>query len=107
MIIVFIHSNIGQFKLIHQHIADLKGYQSHLICSENAYNKHKNTVKNLVPFKPHGGKLQSVNGFFYLKKLEQVNRRSISILKAIKINAATSYRFDCSTRYSRCSANAF
>lgn len=83
MNIVFIHSNIGQFKLIHQHLGHLKGHQSYVICSENACNKHKDNIKNLLPFKPHGGKLHSKDGFFYLKKLEEVNRRSIGILNAV------------------------
>lgn len=82
--ILFIHSNIGQFKALHQHLNSSGLANSWLMCSQNNFTKHASKIPNLIPFTPHGNKLKSENSFYYLKKLEEVDRRSLGILKAIK-----------------------
>lgn len=54
------------------------------MCSTGAYNKNKDSIKNLVPFTPHGNKLHNDNACFYIKKVETANRRSIGYIVAIK-----------------------
>lgn len=82
--ILFVHSNIAQFRTIHEYLVKSKLANSWLVCSQQAYAANKNALPNLLPFTPHGNKLNSENGFFYLKKLEEVNRRSLGVLRTIQ-----------------------
>lgn len=82
--ILFIHSNIGQFKTLHSYLNESKLANSWLICSQNAYKNNKDSIKNLVPFTPHGNKLANDNACFYIKNVETLNRRSIGYIKAIE-----------------------
>lgn len=94
MNILFIHTNIAQFKLLHCFFNESKLANSHLMCSKSAYLKNKDTIPNLIPFQPHGNKVKSEGAFYYLTKSEEVNRRSIGILKKIKELYTSGYRFD-------------
>ena len=83
MNILFIHSNIAQFKQIHCYFQESGLAQSYLLCSKNAYKRNHSKIKNLIPFEPYQGKLSSETSWFHIKKVEEVNRRSIGLLNKI------------------------
>jgi glycosyltransferase involved in cell wall biosynthesis len=77
--IVFAHSNLGQFRHLHEYLNSLELACSYLLCSEANFRKYKDIIPNLIPFTPHGNKLTSPESFYYLSKVEQANRRSLGI----------------------------
>lgn len=79
---------MGQFKVLHQYLNNAGLVNSWLLCSQNTYNRNKDNVDNLLPFRPHGNKLISENNFYYTKKLETVSRCSLGYIVAIKKHLA-------------------
>ncbi len=84
LLIVFAHSNIGQFKHLHTYLNASGLSESYLLCSEAIFNKYKDTIPNLIAFIPHGNKLKTPNSFYYLSKNEESCRRSLGIRNVIK-----------------------
>ena len=84
LVIVFAHSNLAQFRTLHQYLNQSGLATSYLLCSENNWKKHGESIPNLVPFQPHGGKLKSDDSFYYLTRVEGAKRRSLGILKTLK-----------------------
>ena len=83
LMIVFAHSNIGQFKHLHTYLNRSGLADSYLLCSADNYNKQKNNMPNLIPFTPHGNKLKTPSSFYYLIKNEEAVRRSLGIRDVI------------------------
>jgi cephalosporin hydroxylase/glycosyltransferase involved in cell wall biosynthesis len=77
------HSNLGQFRHLHEYLNQSGLATSYLFCSEANFRKHGRSIPNLVPFKPHGGKLSDPQSFYYLSRVEGANRRSLGLAKAI------------------------
>ena len=84
MAIVFVHSNLAQFRLLHGWLCSTGRVESFLLCSEVNYRKWSGRVPNLVPFRPHGGKLKSDGSFYYLTRVEGAMRRSLGIRQALQ-----------------------
>jgi len=82
-VVVFGHSNLGQFRALHEYLMRSGRADSYLICSQANWRNHRASIPNLVPFTPHGGVLKNDDSFYYLTKLEEVNRRSLGIAKAL------------------------
>ena len=87
--IVFAHSNIAQFRVLHEYLNESGLARSFLLCSEANFKKHSQSLPNLVPFKVHGNKLKSKGSFYYLTRVESANRRSLGILDAFRELQAT------------------
>ena len=83
-VVVFAHSNLAQFRTLHEYLNRSGLATSYLLCSENNYRRHREAIPNLVPFQPHGGKLKSDDSFYYLTRVEGANRRSLGLLKSIQ-----------------------
>lgn len=84
MVIVFAHSNLAQFRGLHEWLCSTGKAESYLLCSEANERKWGGAVPNLVPFRPHGGTLKSDGSFYYLTRVEGALRRSLGIRQALK-----------------------
>ena len=84
MVIVFAHSNLAQFRGLHEWLCSTGKAESWLLCSEANERNWGGAVPNLVSFRPHGGKLKADGSFYYLTRVEGALRRSLGIRQALK-----------------------
>jgi hypothetical protein len=81
MNILFIHDGIGQFRALHQYLLRSGLANSWLACSESAYNSHKTSIDQLLPFIDAA---DNDHAYYYIKRFEQRIKRSFGIKKLLE-----------------------
>jgi glycosyltransferase involved in cell wall biosynthesis len=79
--IAFVHSAIGQFKALHEHLNLSGKANSYALCSPGVYNAEHKKLSNLRVFDsvPQRGE----NLFFYITKIDEASRKSFGVKNSI------------------------
>lgn len=83
-VVVFAHSGLAQFRILHRYLNESGLATSYVLCSKNTWKQRRDECSNLVPFEPYGGKLKGKGSYYYLTRVEKAHRRSLGILEAIE-----------------------